>query len=148
MKRFCALLLVSVLLGGLVPTAHSLDNDSTFEVIVHPSNTISSLSRTDLERIFRRSKRSWNDGTSITPLNLPFGLSARENFTKTILRSSNDELVEYWNRRYFHGEFPPSALHSVEAMLEYVAETPGAIGYVPRDRATERIGVVRVKVED
>jgi len=51
---------------------------------------------------------------------------------------------QYWNARYFHGVLPPYVLSSEEAVLRFVAETPGAIGYVPYCDADKRVTVVLV----
>jgi hypothetical protein len=40
---------------------------------------------------------------------------------------------------YFHGLLPPHVLASTEAVLRFVASTPGAIGYVPLCDADARV---------
>ncbi|HFD11023.1 MAG TPA: hypothetical protein ENJ32_00930 [Crenotrichaceae bacterium] len=40
------------------------------------------------------------------------------------------EMQDFWNIQYFHGILPPRVVTSEEAMLRFVANTPGAIGYV------------------
>jgi ABC-type phosphate transport system substrate-binding protein len=148
MRFFPAALMLVAVLWGFPAVAAPEDPECSFVVIVHPGNPVSSLSRSELERIFRRTRSSWPSGLPIEPLNLPFGQDARAEFSRVVLRSSDDALVQYWNRRYFHGVFPPLALHSVEGMLAFVAETPAAIGYVPRARVTDRVKIVRIDFDD
>ena len=39
-------------------------------------------------------------------------------------------MLDYWNTQYFQGVSPPYVLASEDAVLEFVATTPGSIGYV------------------
>lgn len=129
-------------------TGDAAADPRAFVVIVHPSNPTAAITRTELERIFRRSRRFWQHGGKIVPLNLPFGLPARIGFSRTVLRSTDAELVTFWNRQYFQGVLPPAVLHSVEAVLEFVAGTPTAIAYVPAGRENRGVRTVRVESDE
>lgn len=69
-------------------------------------------------------------GRRFIPVNLPAAAPLREAFTQALFRKSGDELQDYWNQNYFHGITPPYVLGSEDAVLRFVAQTPGAIGYV------------------
>jgi hypothetical protein len=64
------------------------------------------------------------------PLNLPPDHALRRAFSVTLFNKGAQELQNYWNQRYFHGITPPFVLGSPQAVVEFVAKTPGAIGYV------------------
>jgi len=64
------------------------------------------------------------------PLNLPPDHVLRRAFSVTLFNKGAQELQNYWNQRYFHGIAPPFVLGSPQAVVQFVAKTPGAIGYV------------------
>lgn len=84
----------------------------------------------ELALIFKRKKLAWDDGTPIQPVNLPPDHAARRMFSLHVLNSLPEAQTQYWNVMYFHGVFPPHVVASSEAMLRFVAETSGAIGYI------------------
>lgn len=69
-------------------------------------------------------------GRRRVPVNLPADAPLREAFSQALFRKSSDELQDYWNQNYFHGITPPYVLASEDAVVRFVAQTPGAIGYV------------------
>jgi hypothetical protein len=96
----------------------------------------------ELALIFKRKKLAWDDGTRIQAVNLPSDHPARRMFSQRILRSTPEAQTQYWNAMYFQGVFPPHVVASPEAMLRYVADTVGAIGYVPGCRLDARVKAV------
>lgn len=99
------------------------------------------LNAQELALIFKRKKLAWDDGTPIQPVNLPSDHPARRHFSQRILKSLPEAQTEYWNAQYFQGVFPPHVLASSEAVLRFVADTPGSIGYVPACKADTRVKV-------
>ena len=69
-------------------------------------------------------------GRKLVPVNLPADTPLREAFSQALFHTHSDELQDYWNQRYFHGITPPYVLASEDAVVRFVARTPGAIGYV------------------
>jgi hypothetical protein len=64
------------------------------------------------------------------PLNLPPDHVLRRAFSLALFNKGAQELQSYWNQRYYHGITPPYVLGSPQAVVQFVAKTPGAIGYV------------------
>ena len=104
--------------------------DEAIAVIVAPGHA-KGLKKEDLTLIFKRKKHFWNDGSKTQPVNLPASNPFRRAFSQAVLGASPEELEKYWNDIYFHGISPPFVLSSEQAIMHFVAETPGAIGYVP-----------------
>lgn len=69
-------------------------------------------------------------GQSFVPINLPPDHPLRRALVESILNKNPQQIQNYWNQLYFHGIMPPYVLDSQEAVLQFVAKTPGAIGYV------------------
>lgn len=110
-------------------------------VIVNPSRG-DRLDRRDVTRIYLRTRRFWNDGSPIVPLNLEAGSPARTLFTARVFDLDQAHLTAFWNAQYFHGIFPPTVLSSSESVKRYVANDPRAIGYVDTHDVDETVKVV------
>jgi ABC-type phosphate transport system substrate-binding protein len=132
-----------LLLCLLILPAISHAADETIAVIVAPGLN-KSLKKEDLALIFKRKKLFWSDGSKIYPVNLPLSNPLRRTFSQPVLGATPEELEKYWNDMYFHGVSPPFVLGSEEAVLRFVADTPGAIGYVSFCSANSRVAVALV----
>ena len=87
----------------------------------------------------RRSNRgepSQIDGRPVIPVNLTKGNTLRRDFIDRILAQDDDKYIAYWTvRRYIGKGSPPREFASIEEQMEYIRNTPGAVGYV--DARTE-----------
>ena len=115
----------------LVTLPELLAAEQMVAVIVPASSSMTDAPSTEeLAHIYRRQKLFWADHTRIVPVNLPADHPLRRSFSRLVLGALPEELDAYWNAQYFHGITPPYVLTSEEAVLLFVATTPGAIGYV------------------
>ena len=110
-------------------------------VIVSLSVT-DTLDRKELARIYQRKQLFWNNGTPIRPVNLSVEHPLRPKFSQLVLGALPEDLVVYWNEQYFHGITPPYVLTSEAAIVQFVATTSGAIGYVNAAAVTENVRVL------
>lgn len=104
------------------------------------------LDRTTLRNIYLKKIFVDNNGNAIIPVNLPAGHLLRKAFSLQLLRETSEHLQGYWNERYFHGVRPPYVLGSQDAVLQFVAQTPGAIGYVASCRVDSGVRQVMTLV--
>jgi len=104
--------------------------DGKLAVIVSASSSLDSLSKNKVARIFRRKTRIRKSGFSWIPTNMPPNHPLRQQFSQLLFNQSPMEMQDFWNAQYFHGILPPRVVASEEAMLRFVANTPGAVGYV------------------
>ncbi len=144
MKRLAILL--GLLLASTTTPAPAAD--APFIVVAHPGSAVSTIDRAELDRIYRRVRRYWPDGTRILPVNAPFDSDLRKDFSRLVLRSGIDQLIAFWNRQYFQGILPPPILRSDAAVLAYVGQTPGAIGYVRSSALDPAAHVLQVRFDD
>ena len=129
-----------ILLGlQLVPLAVLAEETEVLAVIVPKSENLRNPSKAELALIFWRKKLYWGTGKRIEPVNLGPESALRQRFSQLILDSVPEDQVEYWNALYFHGTSPPHVVRTQEAMLRYVAETPGSIGYLDACKVDNRI---------
>ncbi|CAN5879964.1 ABC transporter substrate-binding protein [soil metagenome] len=125
------------------PVSASAD-DPSFVVIASPGVTEHHLSRETLRRIFTRKQALWPSGVHIQPVNLPADHPLRRAFSQSILGGPPQAFEDYWRDMYFHGVLPPHVLASEEAVLLFVATTPGAIGYVSSCPGNLKLSIVLV----
>lgn len=114
-------------------------------VIVNPARPSASLPRSFVAAAFLKKTTSWEDGTSIRPVDLRPEATVRAAFSSQILERPLEAVRIYWEQRIFSGrDVPPLELDSEEAVVQYVAGHPGAIGYV--SGGTRLVGVKAVVV--
>jgi hypothetical protein len=112
-----------------------------FRVIVHPSNPNSSATRDFIAQAFFKRTTRWQGGEAIHPVDLRPDSAVRRAFSGDVLQRSVAAVRSYWQQRIFSGrDLPPVELDSDDAVIKYVAKSPGAIGYVS---ATAKLGATR-----
>ena len=131
-------LLLAVLLCGVALPGWP-DEEETLAVIVAPSQAGRLAGLADLALVYRRKRLLWESGERMQPVNLPPEHPLRRVFTQRVLGTTPQGMAEYWSAMYFHGISPPHVMASEEAVLRFVAETPGALGYVYACHADARV---------
>jgi hypothetical protein len=99
-----------------------------------------------LEHIFRRKTRINEQGKRWVPINLKINDPLRQAFSKKIFKQSPEDMGVFWNTQYFKGISPPYVVSSEEAVLRFIVNTPGAIGYISPCRLDDRVKVVMTLV--
>jgi DNA-binding transcriptional LysR family regulator len=98
---------------------------------VHPGNS-RTLTREEIEGVFRTTRRYWSAGQPIVALNLPAGSADRMHFDRAVLRLEPDDVARYWiDRKIRGGEPPPRTVANPMLLVRVVAQLPAGIGYVP-----------------
>ncbi|NVJ61046.1 MAG: phosphate ABC transporter substrate-binding protein [Gammaproteobacteria bacterium] len=111
-------------------------------IIVHPSNN-SSVSQTDLTRMFLGKLKSFPGGGAVVPVNLPEGDSTTDEFNEKVLSKSASQLKAYWSKLVFTGKgTPPKTAASADEMLTLVANNPNLIGYVDASKVNGSVKVI------
>jgi hypothetical protein len=137
-----------VLLAARVALAADLrpgEHDDTREriaVVVGRSSFVTETSTDELRELYLRRQRLWPNGTRAIPINLPAENSVRQSFSQIVLGRSRDDLVAYWNGRYFEGITPPTVLPSASAVRGYLATEPAAIAYLPLNEVDSSVRVL------
>ena len=134
--------LALLLLGGTGPGALAAPEPEPAIAVVMAPGPVAALGLPTVAAIFRRKRQLWDDGSGIVPVNLPATHALRRQFSLRLFKRSPEDMQEYWNDQYFHGVLPPAVLASEEAVIRFVAATPGAIGYVSSCTQDKRVVVV------
>ncbi|MGD8935510.1 MAG: hypothetical protein PVF07_03455 [Thiogranum sp.] len=129
----CAVMLLALL---LYRTAAAKDEIAIIVAsdAAHPPLNLGILRDIYLKKIFVDS-----NGRPFIPVNLPPDNPLRRGLAQALFNKSSRQLQDYWNQRYFRGVTPPYVLHSEEAVVQFVAKTPGAIGYIAACRLDTRV---------
>jgi hypothetical protein len=136
----CLWLLALIVAGPSAWAAGS--NEPGLAVIMASSAAPTNLSPDAVALIFKRKIRISADGQQYQPVNLAASHPLRRVFSTRIFGHNPEELEDYWRDMYFHGVLPPFVLASEEAVIRFVASTPGGIGYVSQCLVDSRVSVV------
>lgn len=140
MRRLISFWLAALLCAVSLPSRS--DEEETLAVIVSTAQAGRISGLADLALVYRRKRLLWEGGERIQPVNLPAEHGLRRAFSQRVLNASPKGLAQYWSTMYFHGVSPPHVLASEEAVLRFVAETSGAIGYVSACKVDQRVKAV------
>lgn len=100
------------------------------------------VANNELSLIYWRKQQYWPKGQRIKPVNLRSDHPLRQHFSQTVLGSPPKKQIDYWNGQYFNGILPPYTVNSEEAVLRYVAQTNGALGYVNACHVDNRVKAI------
>jgi ABC-type phosphate transport system substrate-binding protein len=140
----CLRILVCVLLMSVACTPSIADDEIV--AIVHPSVEQEQISLSLAKQIFAMKLKQWPGDGPIKVFVLPDRYPLHVRFSKQILDLFPVQLRLVWDRQVFSGTGQaPQVVDSEEEMLRFVADTPGAIGYLSRQKVDEeRIRMVEV----
>jgi ABC-type phosphate transport system substrate-binding protein len=137
-------LLLAMIFGNLTACAGAAAAAEGVPIYVVAGPTVDEtrLTSEEVALIFRRKRNFWSNGQRIQPVNLPVQNLLRRAFSQAVFGHTPEGMDEYWQERYFHGVLPPRVLASQEAVMLFVAVTPGAIGYLSSCPGDGRLHVV------
>lgn len=115
-----------------------------FLVIAHPDIRVETVPRAKIADIYQGKQRKWEGGETIHVAMLKSG-PAHETFARDIVGLTPSKLKNIWMTIIFTGKgMPPKVFRFPADLVEYVADTRGAIGYIPRDAPHEAVNVLSV----
>jgi hypothetical protein len=134
-RLFGPVILAALLARALLGTEATAAAEG-IKIITHGSNAVQSLTAKQVSAFLLKDVTRWSDGTRAVPADLAPSSEVRKAFTTAIHRREVRAIQYLWNQRVFSGtSTPPLELASEAEMVRFVADTPGAIGYVANDTA-------------
>lgn len=130
--------------------ADATQAQTTVQVIVHSSNPTSTLTTSELEAMFLKRRDRWNHGTEVTPVDLPEHSPVRDAFSQQVHQKPTAAIEAFWQRQVFSGRgVPPVQRSTPTEVIDVVAATPGAVGYVSSNIALPpSVKPVQVRLAD
>ncbi len=114
-------------------------------VISNPSSGIESISQEELKEIYLRRKRKTIYGKWANPVDMEDNIEIRDHFYSSITGRTTRQMDRHWSALLFAGEgSPPRMLPSQQAVVEYVAVTKDAIGFVEKSNVTGKVKIIFV----
>lgn len=115
-------------------------------VIVHQSNPLANLAASEVRRIFLLETQNWPHGRKITVVLREKGQTEREEALRLICGMSAADYDRHVLFQTFRGAVAdgPRSIRTASAMLRFVFNAPGAIGYVHADEVDASVRVLRI----
>jgi len=114
-------------------------------VIANSSVKSADVSKSDLRDVFTGNATSLKGGSQVTPVLLKGG-ATNDAFLSEYIGKPDSAFRAAWRSLVFSGQASmPKSVDSDAAMVEYVARTPGAIGYVSSAAPHEGVKILAVR---
>jgi hypothetical protein len=114
-------------------------------VIANTSVKSADVSSTDLRDVFTGTSSSFKDGSHVTPVLLKQG-AVNDGFLTLYVGKSDAAFRASWRSLLFSGQgVMPRTLETEAAVVDYVAHTPGAVGYIAKTTPHEGVKVLAVR---
>ncbi len=116
------------------------------EIVVNKSVPVHQSSLNKIRTIFTMRQQFWPNGEKIKVFTLVDHHPIHQTFTKTNLNMFPHQLRRVWDRIVFSGTGQvPVQLSNEEEMLDKIANTPNAIGYLSSEPENENIRIFKSK---
>ncbi len=113
-------------------------------VIAYKTAPISDISSSELLDFYTGDVRYWSNDDPV----IVFDLESKGETKKTFynfLGKSTSRMKSIWMKRMLSGEGdPPEAIQSEEELLQKVAKTKGAVGFISSDKVSEDVKVLAI----
>jgi TonB family protein len=117
------------------------------KVIANAAISSASISDSELRSVFLLQRKTLKDGTAVEPVLQKRG-PVHDAFCKHFLSRDGEEIGIYYDGIVFTGKGSmPKQLNSDADVLNYVARTPGAIGYVSSSASADGVKVLMIVSE-
>ena len=131
-----------IVLTVVLVAAFAGQTNAQVAVIAHKGVSVASVNAAAAADIFSLATKEWKDGTAVVVFDLKTEGAARTKFYDFIGKSPV-ELKKTWMRVQLSGEGKaPTVVGSDEEMVQKVASTPGAVGYVPASKVSGDVKVI------
>ena len=138
-QRYLSMLFFGVVLSCALAVAQDV------VVIVNNGVKATAASKEEVASVFTGDKSSLGDGSHVTPVTLKGG-AAHEIFLKNYIGKGDAAYRTAWRSLVFTGQGTmPKAFDTESALVEYVAATPGAIGYVSKVTEHDKVKTLTIK---
>lgn len=111
-------------------------------LVANPGIGITSLPRAQVSRLFFGITDTLPSGARAVPLDVAG--PAKDEFSRTVLKKSPEEVERYWARMTFTGKAKPPREVRPGDVKAVVTATPGAISYLNSDQVDSSVLVIEI----
>ena len=140
-------LLIAALIFSLkVCGANAQDKSGDLAIIVSKSRDVDNVTSEELTKIFRAEKPKGSDGVRFILIAREPGSAERAAALAGIYKASEDDYAKYFLQATFIGlvSSAPRPFSSAAALRQFVANTPGAIGYLRGSDVDDSVKIIKV----
>jgi ABC-type phosphate transport system substrate-binding protein len=120
-----------------------------FKIVVHRSNQTARLARSAVSDLFLKKTLKWADGTEAKPVDQKDSSPVRAEFTKVAHHKTARAVQSYWMAQIYSGRsVPPQEVSGDLAVLEWVQNNSGGIGYVSTTASIAGFNVKTITITD
>ena len=131
----------------LALTAGAMTASAQVAVIAHKDVPTDSITKDDLLNYYIGDVQSWGDDLDVVVFDLKARGPVRDAFYEYLGKTSS-RMRSIWLKRKLSGEGdPPESFETEEELLERVASTPGAIGFVQKSNVNGDTVKILVEIE-
>jgi len=132
--------------AGAPPPSETIPPAQNLAIIVNTSNTVDSLSMSELRKVFLGERRHWPNGRRITLVMMEPGQPERKTLIREICQMSESDFSQHFLHGLFTGEVfvSPKTLATPVGVRKFIFNVPGAIGYVRAADVDTSVKVIRV----
>jgi TonB family protein len=137
----------TIVVGVLMLASKAIVLAGEVKVIANAAMNSASISDNELRSVFLLQRKTLKDGTAVEPVLQKRG-PVHDAFCKHFLSRDGEEIGIYYDGIVFTGKGSmPKQLNSDADVLNYVARTPGAIGYVSSSASADGVKVLMIVSE-
>lgn len=126
--------IITTFLAGFVVLGLSVSlraENAGMRVIVNSANPLPNMLRDEVARFYLGKNNKWPDGSVAMPVDLAGQTPTRRLFSSEILKKELEAVESLWQQLIFSGKaVPPPTKATEAAVVAYVKQNPGAIGYI------------------
>lgn len=140
LQKMLSGVVMALLIAGVVPAAQA-----GIAIITNPGVNEIGISSDKVADIYMGRKKTFSDGTRVEPIDQASDTSVRKKFYQSVVKMSNSQVNRYWAKLKFTGKGrPPRVISGDEAVRNWVATHPGAIGYIDGKYLNDTVKVVLI----
>jgi ABC-type phosphate transport system substrate-binding protein len=114
-------------------------------LIVNSDVKAGDVSSADVREVFTGNSSTFKDGSHVTPVLLKSG-AISDGFLALYIGKSDSAFRANWRSLLFSGQVVmPRTLNSEAAVVDFVAHTPGAIGYIAKSTPHDGVKTLSVR---
>ena len=131
----------------LALTAGAMTASAQVAVIAHKDVPADFITKDDLLNYYIGDVQSWGDDLDVVVFDLKARGPVRDTFYEYLGKTSS-RMRSIWLKRKLSGEGdPPESFETEGELLERVASTPGAIGFVQKSNVNDDMVKILVEIE-
>jgi ABC-type phosphate transport system substrate-binding protein len=116
-----------------------------FQLIVHPTNTVTMLRAAAISKLFLGRQTKWPNGQTVQPVDQVESSPVRRRFSPAVHRMDVPSVQSFWQEVVFSGRGePPPERSSDAAVIAYVRANLNAVGYISEATPADSVRVITV----